>query len=160
VIAGQSWHWVDPVAGAGKAADVLAPDGRIALFWNAMVLPVRVAQGFATAYRRVLPDFPFFQNGTPGGAASYAPLTERAANGICETRQYSEPQRWKFEWSRPYTAAQWLDAVPTFGGHHQIPPDKLVELLDGLGVVIEAAGGSFTMGYDALVITATRTETH
>ncbi|MFG2003817.1 class I SAM-dependent methyltransferase [Spirillospora sp. NPDC048911] len=35
VIAGQSWHWVDPVAGAAKAAEVLRPGGRLAVFWNA-----------------------------------------------------------------------------------------------------------------------------
>jgi len=35
VIAGQAWHWVDPVAGAVKAAQVLRPGGRLAVFWNA-----------------------------------------------------------------------------------------------------------------------------
>src|SRR5215216_3551484 len=34
VIAGQTWHWIDPVAGAAKAAQVLRPGGRLALFWN------------------------------------------------------------------------------------------------------------------------------
>jgi SAM-dependent methyltransferase len=34
VIAGQTWHWIDPVAGAAKAAQVLRPDGRLAVFWN------------------------------------------------------------------------------------------------------------------------------
>ena len=35
VVAGQTWHWVDPVAGAAKAAQVLRPGGRLAVFWNA-----------------------------------------------------------------------------------------------------------------------------
>ncbi len=39
VIAGQTWHWVDPVAGAAKAADVLRPGGRIAVFWNVFQFP-------------------------------------------------------------------------------------------------------------------------
>ncbi|WP_244203421.1 class I SAM-dependent methyltransferase, partial [Streptomyces rhizosphaericus] len=30
VIAGQAWHWVDPVAGAAKAAQVLRPGARLA----------------------------------------------------------------------------------------------------------------------------------
>src|SRR5688572_11902991 len=34
VTAAQSWHWVDPVAGPAKAASVLRPGGRLALFWN------------------------------------------------------------------------------------------------------------------------------
>ncbi len=32
VISGQSWHWVDPVAGAAKAAQVLRPGGRLAVW--------------------------------------------------------------------------------------------------------------------------------
>ena len=35
VVAGQTWHWVDPVAGTAKAAQVLRPRGRLAVFWNA-----------------------------------------------------------------------------------------------------------------------------
>jgi SAM-dependent methyltransferase len=35
VIAAQAWHWVDPVAGAAKAALALRPGGRLAVFWNA-----------------------------------------------------------------------------------------------------------------------------
>ncbi|MEU4316448.1 class I SAM-dependent methyltransferase [Nocardia sp. NPDC024068] len=31
VIAAQSWHWVDPAAGAAKAAGVLRPGGRLAI---------------------------------------------------------------------------------------------------------------------------------
>ncbi len=41
VIAGQAWHWVDPVAGAAKAAQVLRPVGRLAVFWNSFRPPGR-----------------------------------------------------------------------------------------------------------------------
>jgi SAM-dependent methyltransferase len=43
VIAGQAWHWVDPVAGAAKAAQVLRPGGRLAVFWNMDQPPPEVA---------------------------------------------------------------------------------------------------------------------
>jgi SAM-dependent methyltransferase len=39
VIAAQAWHWVDPVAGAAKAAQVLRAGGRLAVFWNAFEPP-------------------------------------------------------------------------------------------------------------------------
>ena len=39
VIAAQAWHWVDPVAGAAKAAQALRPAGRLAVFWNAFGFP-------------------------------------------------------------------------------------------------------------------------
>ena len=59
IIAGQTWHWVDPVLGASKAADSLRPGGRIALFWNVMSYSPEFAEGIAAVYQRVLPEFPF-----------------------------------------------------------------------------------------------------
>jgi hypothetical protein len=32
---GQTWHWIDPAAGAAKAVEDLRPGGRLAVFWNA-----------------------------------------------------------------------------------------------------------------------------
>jgi SAM-dependent methyltransferase len=34
VVSGQAWHWVDSRIGPAKAADVLAPGGSLAVFWN------------------------------------------------------------------------------------------------------------------------------
>jgi len=159
VIAGQTWHWVNPVLGAYKAAEILRPGGRIALFWNVMSFPPDFAKGFSAIYRRVLPEFPFFQNGTPCGAASYAPLSDKATECIRQTGKFNELEQWRFDWERSYATDEWLDTVPTFGGHSQIPPEKLSALLAGIGEVIDAAGGSFTMGYTAVVVTATRADT-
>src|SRR5262249_54453104 len=58
VIAAQSWHWVDPVAGAGKAARVLRPGGRLTIFGHAYEPPAEVAEPFAAAYQRAAPDSP------------------------------------------------------------------------------------------------------
>jgi len=158
VIAGQTWHWVDPILGASKAASVLRPGGRIALFWNAMSFPPDFAEAISAVYRHVVPEFPFFQSGAPGGAASYAPLFDKGVQGIRQTGAFDEPARWQFDWQRSYTRDEWLEQVPTFGGHTQIPPEKFEDLLARIGDVIDARGGSFTMGYTAVVITATRVD--
>jgi len=44
----------------------------------------------------------------------------------------------------------------TIGGHSQIAPAKRQELLAGIGAAIDAVGGSFTMQYTLLVVTAAR----
>lgn len=155
VIAGQAWHWVDPVLGASKAAKILRPGGRMALFWNVMSFPDAFDERFSAVYRRVLPEFPFFRSGAPGGIGSYSPLLDQATAGIRGTGSFSEPEQWQFDWERTYTRDEWLEQVPTFGGHSQIPPEKLADLLEGIGEVIDAAGGTFTMGYAAVVLTAT-----
>jgi SAM-dependent methyltransferase len=156
VVAGQAWHWVDPVLGACRAADVLRPGGWLALFWNVMALPPDFAEGCSAVYRRVLPDFPFFQDHAPGGTAAYASLLDKATDGIRRSAGFGEPARQEFPWARPYTRDEWLDTVPTFGGHARVPPEKLAELLAGIGKVIDAAGGSITVGYTAVVVTAHR----
>jgi SAM-dependent methyltransferase len=158
VIAGQTWHWVDPALGAAKAAEALRPGGRVALFWNVMSFPPDFAEGFSAVYQRLLPEFPFFQTGAPAGIASYTPLSDKAADGLRQTGKFSEPERWQFDWERRYTTDEWLDVVPTFGGHSQIPPEELTGLLSGIREVIDEAGGSFLLGYTALVVTATRTD--
>ena len=57
VVAGQTWHWVDPAAGALKAAQVLRPAGRLAVFWNVFQAPEQVARAFSEVYRRVVPGY-------------------------------------------------------------------------------------------------------
>jgi SAM-dependent methyltransferase len=153
VVSGQTWHWVDPVAGAAKAAAVLRPRGRLAVFWNVFQFPPDLGQAFAEVYRRVLPGSPFSQ-GTSGGLAAYSGQFTKAANGIRDGGRFDEPEQWQFDWEASYTREQWLDQVPTSGGHTQFPPGKLDELLAGIGTAIDALGGSFTMRYAAVVVTA------
>ena len=155
VIAGQTWHWVDPVLGASKATEVLRPGGRLALFWNVMSFPADFGERISAVYRRVLPEFPFFQNGAPGGIGSYTPVLDNATDGIGQTGRFSEPEQWQFDWERPYTCEEWLEQLPTIGGHSRIPPEKLAELVRGIGGVIGTACGNFTVGYAAVVLIAT-----
>jgi hypothetical protein len=42
------------------------------------------------------------------------------------------------------------------GGHTRLQPDKLAELLAGMGAAIDSLGGGFTMNYATMVVTATR----
>jgi len=81
----------------------------------------------------------------------------KAADGIGQAGTFGEPEQWRFDWDRRYTRDEWLELVPTFGGHSQIPPAKLAELLAGIGTAIDAAGGRFTTHYATLAVTAART---
>jgi SAM-dependent methyltransferase len=156
VVAGQTWHWVDPVAGAAKAAEVLRPGGQLALFWNVFQLPPDLGDIFAAVYQRVLPDSPFFR-GMSAGLAAYSGQFTKVTDAIRETSALGQPEQWQVGWHRSYGTAEWLDVVPTFGGHGQLPPGKLEELLAGLQEAVDAAGGSFTMNYSAVAVTAVRT---
>jgi len=156
VISGQAWHWVDPVAGAAKAARVLRLAGRLAAFWNVFQPPAELAEAFAAVYRRVLPDSPF-SRGISGGLSTYAPQFSKTVDAIRHVGGFDAPEQWRFDWNRTYTREEWLDVVPTFGGHSQFPPGTLEQLMTAIGAAVDAAGGSFSMGYTTTVVTAART---
>ena len=158
VIAGQAWHWIDPVAGAAKAAQALRPGGRLAVFWNVFQPPPGVGEAFAAVYRQVMPEMPGNVWARPM-LDVYSVMFTKAADGIREAGAFGDPEQWRFDWDRPYTREEWLEQVPTFGGHSQIPPAQRQELLAGIGSAIDALGGSFTMHYTTVAVTAARTGT-
>jgi hypothetical protein len=49
---------------------------------------------------------------------------------------------------------EWLDQLPTSGFWGQIPAAGQRELLAGVGAAIDAAGGSFTVHYATVTVTA------
>jgi SAM-dependent methyltransferase len=156
VVSGQTWHWIDPIAGAAKAAEALRPGGRLAVFWNVFQPPPEVAEGFSVVYRRVLPDLGF--NWAKPVLDTYSVLVAKAADGTQEAGAFGDSEQWRFDWERSYTRDQWLDQVPTHGGHSQLPPAKLEALLAGIAAAIDAVGGSFTMRYTTVVVTAVRAD--
>ena len=154
IVSGQAWHWVDPVAGAAKAASALRPGGRFAVFWNVFQPPAGLGRAIAEVYRRVLPDLPSGQWDRPF-LEIYETMAARTADGMRQAAAFGEPEQWRFGWERPYTRDEWLEQVPTFGGFSRIPPDQQEQILAGIGTAIEAAGGGFTMGFTTLAVTAT-----
>ena len=159
VIAGTAWHWVDPVAGAAKAAQVLRPGGRLAPFHHVFQSPPEVMEALAKVYRRVAPDSPFNLSSQLTGSAldAYQPLFAKIADGIREVGGFSDPEQWRFDWEQSYTRDAWLDQMPTHGALTQLSSDKLAEVLNGVGAAIDAMGGSFTMHYTTVAVTAART---
>jgi SAM-dependent methyltransferase len=155
VLAGMAWHWVDPVAGAAKAARVLRPGGRIALFWYVFQAPPDLAEAFSAVYRRALPDSPF-ANGVMPGLDAYSAFFTKATDGMRQAGGFGEAEQWRFDWDRPYTRDEWLEFVPTSGGFHLFPAAAREELLAGVGAAVDAAGGSFTMRFSAVAVTAAR----
>jgi SAM-dependent methyltransferase len=162
VIAGTAWHWVDPVAGAAKAAQVLRPGGRLAPFHHVLQSPPEVTEALAQVYRQVVPDSPF--NLSSQAATSpmnlYQPMFDKIADGIRAAGAFSEPEQWHFDWERTYTRDEWLDQLPTLGSLTQLPPGQLAAVLEGVGAAIDAIGGSFTMHYTTVAVTAARASAH
>ena len=157
VVAGTAWHWVDPVAGAAKAAQVLRPGGRLAAFGHAFQLPPEVLDALATVYQRVMPDSPFDLQPMRRALDAYQRMYATFADGIRGVDGFTDPEQWRFDWERTYTQDEWLDQMPTHGVLTRLPPDKPAEVLDGVGAAIDATGGSLTLPYATVAVTAART---
>jgi SAM-dependent methyltransferase len=155
VIAGTAWHWVDPIAGAAKAAQVLRPGGLLAPFHHVCQMPPEVLDVLAAVYRTLASDSPLPLPLTQALAA-YQTLFAKTADGIREVGMFSEPEQWQFDWERTCTKDEWLDQMPSQPLIRLFPPEKLPEVLDGIGTAIAALGGSSTMRYTAVAVTATR----
>jgi hypothetical protein len=132
---------------------VLRPGGLLALFWNVFRPPSEIGAAFSAVYQRIVPDLPSNPWAKPA-LDGYLTLVAAAADGMRRTGTFDEPERWQVDWEHRYSRDEWLDQVPTHGGHNQLPPDTLAALLSGIGTAIDAVGGAFTMHYTTVAVTA------
>ncbi|WP_213013321.1 class I SAM-dependent methyltransferase [Paractinoplanes toevensis] len=153
VVAAQAWHWVDPIAGATKAAGILTPAGRIALIWNVMEPEPAARKAFAEVNASVLPDFPNLWSGDRPILELYGRMFETAEHGLEKSGDFTHPERWRVDWDRAYGKQEWLDQLPTFGGMSRLPKGQVDELL---AMTATAIGDSFVMHYTTVAVTATR----
>ncbi len=156
VVAGTAWHWVDPLEGAAKAAQVLRAGGRLAPFWHVFELPAVVANAFATVYRRVAPESPFTVQPASQGLDAYQPLLTKAADGIRVSGGFSEPEQWRHDWEQTYTRDEWLDQLPTSGALTRLLPEQVARISTEVGGAIDSIGGRFTASYTTVAVTAVR----
>ncbi|MBP2707426.1 class I SAM-dependent methyltransferase [Microbispora sp. RL4-1S] len=156
VVAGTSWHWVDPVAGAAKAAQVLRPGGLLAAFWHVAQPPAEVADALVTAYQRAVPDSPFDLGAAASPLDAYQAMMDKAAGGMREAGGFGGPEQWRFDWEHTYTRDAWLDQMPTLGSLTRVPADRQAEVLDAVGAAVDAMGGAFVMRYATVAVTGAR----
>ncbi|HEY1509090.1 MAG TPA: class I SAM-dependent methyltransferase [Solirubrobacteraceae bacterium] len=152
VSSAQAWHWIQPDAGAAKAASVLTPGGRIGCFWNIGEPPPHVRERLDPIYARLAPEL---QNravgvGKPGGHTSEA-AAEFDRSGLFEP-----PEVQRFEWTRAYTTDEWLRMLATHSDHQTLPPPQLDALLAAVGEAIDTLGGSFEFPFKTTLVSATR----
>src|SRR5205814_65750 len=61
-----------------------------------------------------------------------------------------------FLWEHTYTRDEWLDQLPTHSDHRKLPPAVLGKLLERIGEVIDANGGTLTIDHSTELLLAVR----
>jgi SAM-dependent methyltransferase len=155
VTSAQAWHWMDPVAGAAKAADVLRAGGRLAAFWNLGDLPPELRSVLAAVYDRLAPELTNYSVVLDSGLAK-----ERVAGtaaGLEASGRFGPVEVRRFGWTRTYGSRGWTEHLETHSDHQALAPERRERLLEAVGQAIDAIGGSFELPYEAMLVTATRT---
>jgi SAM-dependent methyltransferase len=149
-ISAQAWHWIEPRAGAAKAAAVLCDRGRIACFWNMGDPPARLRERLDPIYDRLGPkgeQLPVVL-GRSGGRG------EDTAAALDESGLFEPAELHRFSWSRTYSTDEWLELISTHSDHQALGDRRLQALRDAVGAEIDAIGGSFEYPYETVLVTA------
>jgi SAM-dependent methyltransferase len=155
VLAGQVWHWVDPDAGARAAATALTSGGRFAAFWNiGQPTSPELTRAFSTVYARL--EGPLSRAWAVPPLRAYESVFQRTTGGLERSGGFGAPERWTAEWRWTYRREDWLEQIPTFGGHDRLGSERLDDLIAGVGAAIDGVGGSFEMAYTTVALTAAR----
>jgi SAM-dependent methyltransferase len=152
VASGQAWHWIDPVAGAARAAEVLRPRGRLGAFWNFGDPPAEVRERLAPIYDRLAPELSNYS--VVLDSAQRVRREELTVAGIAGSARFGQVEIRQFPWTHKYRAREWCELLATHSDHQALPPARLEQLLAAVADAIDAVGGEFALPYETLLVTA------
>lgn len=152
IASGQAWHWIDPSAGATRAADVLHAGGRIGAFWNFGDPPLEVRERFAPIYDRLEPGLENYSVLLDGKRTDER--IDVTVAGIAASERFGPIEVRRFPWTRTYGSRDWTDFLATHSDHQALPPARRERLLHEVADAIDATGGTFEMPYETVLVTA------
>jgi SAM-dependent methyltransferase len=132
IVSGQAWHWIDPDAGAAKAAALLRRGGLLAPFWNFSSVDADLRARIDTAYARVAPQVTDRAVVRGGGPATIPPVTDQ----LRATQLFARVEHRRYPWERDYTPDEWLALIRTHSDHSTLAAGQLAALLDAVGEAI------------------------
>jgi SAM-dependent methyltransferase len=138
VMSATAFHWIDPEVGYRKAAEVLKPDGALALFWNKPVqtqVSANYVQSIQNVYERVVPEMAKRFPGLPHPDAVPTPIKDE----IDRSRLFGEVTVLQYGWETEYTAQGYVKLLNTYSDHIALEKGIRAELFDGIESLIETS---------------------
>ncbi len=146
----QAWHWIEPRAGIERAAEVLAEDGRLAVFWNLGSPPDPLAGELRAIYMRLAPDIERYSV----LLGNREPRVGTITSALAASSRFEPPALECYSWTRRYSAAEWLEHLLTHSDHKTLAPHVREQLQDAVAAEIDRAGGAIEMLYDCWLVSA------
>jgi SAM-dependent methyltransferase len=131
----DSWHFIDPVVGVRRAAELLRPGGKVARFWNTYVLEPAAIDALDRVYRRLAPEVPQ----TWRQASAWAPV--RPDDDPLLRGGFTPLRPRSYKSSALRSADDFVATVATTSGHLRLG-DRLAPLMSEARAAIEALGGA------------------
>lgn len=155
ITSGQAWHWIDPEVGYRRAAELLRPSGRLAVFWNSYRYERPVQDAIETVVGRhapnLLADSVPFGTASPDHVALDGELVRRSS------QWFHAPEVRSFPHGRTLDIDGWLTDMMTHSPIAMLSEDARARLLDELGSTLtELTGGSLRIDYETRVTAARR----
>jgi SAM-dependent methyltransferase len=151
ITAAQAWHWVDPESALPTAHRILAPAGVLVPFWNVRVEQRdAVSLALADVYREVMGDL---------ADAFMAPQGSRrldSEQALRDSVLFGDPVIERFPWRRTCSTAQYLDLMATHSVYQLLSTGRQERLLAEAAEVLDAASGTFTFGYETILLLSRR----
>jgi SAM-dependent methyltransferase len=137
ICSAQAFHWVDAATRWRRVHDALAPGGTLALFGH--------EYGFADSgledqinivYERMAPELRDDPSQRPATPEENWFHTEMVGSGLFE-----DVTSVRVESVVPYPTGRYLALLATFSNHRMLPTERRARLHDGIGAVVDRAGG-------------------
>ena len=143
IVAAQSWHWVSAEVRFVRAAEVLSPEGSLAVFGHVPVgLPAPLLAQFREIYLR-----PTGQWGRPP-EAWYLP--DGPFKGwFDESKLFGQVVHKGYPWKWRHTTSSYIAFLRTKSEHRMLESAKREEMLGEIGKAIDDHGGNLTVDYEA-----------
>lgn len=155
VYSATAYHWLNPSTREQRIAAILAPEGWLGVWRNRHIRNGSCDDFLDQAHTIYAEEAPQLVKKrallpSPGEVVE----TERDEL----TQQYfAEPELRVYLWSRPYTAAEYVQMLNTHSDHQLLAADHRARLFDRLAALIDTKyGGSVTKDYATLLQMARR----
>lgn len=152
VISAQAWHWVDPTRGPVEARAALRTGGRLAVFANLYHHEPAMKEQLERIYTRLVPEWDGMD------CLALGRINEATGPGfataIAACGRFDAPEHRTYGWEQELTTEEWLDGLPTFSDHAQLPSERLTGLLAAVRDAVDDRGGVIRLRYLTDAVTA------
>jgi len=144
VVAGQSWHWMDPATRFADAAAALRDTGHLGLFWNTpQPLEATLQDALDEAYAEHAPGMLGGPPGSKAGLGGNAPDEE-----IEQADRFELVEVVEHQWTRRYDSQAYAKLLSTQSDHRLLNDAYRDALLGAIADVIDDIGdGTITVPY-------------